>query len=77
MSFVFRFVEGMSAEEVAQALGVSVPTARRSFTRAWQRVTYLAQLDPFLEGYVSDVNSSKHQPPSKDDDGLMPDAAAT
>ena len=55
MSFVFRFVEGMSGEEVAQALGVSVPTARRSFTRAWERVTYLAQLDPFLEGYVGDL----------------------
>lgn len=61
MSFVLRFVEGMSGEEVAQALGVSMPTARRSFTRAWQRVTYLAQLDPFLEGYVESVS-----PPFKD-----------
>ena len=52
-AFVLRFIEGMEASEVAAALGVSVPTARRCFTRAWERVTFFAQRDPFLVDYLS------------------------
>lgn len=64
-AFVLRFVEGMEAAEVAAALDVSVPTARRCFTRAWQRVTFLAQRDPFLVDYLSqlEVTSSPEEPP--------------
>lgn len=52
-AFVLRFVEGMEAAEVAAALDVSVPTARRCFTRAWERVTFFARRDPFLVDYLS------------------------
>lgn len=51
-AFVLRFIEGMEASEVAAALDVSVPTARRCFTRAWERVTFFAQRDPFLVDYL-------------------------
>jgi RNA polymerase sigma-70 factor, ECF subfamily len=59
-AFVLRFIEGMDAAEVAAAMAVSVPTARRCFTRAWERVTLLAQRDPFLVDYLSklEVTSS-------------------
>lgn len=60
-AFVLRFVEGMEAAEVAAALDVSVPTARRCFTRAWERVTFFAKRDPFLVDYLSglEVTSSE------------------
>ena len=52
-AFVLRFIEGMEAAEVAVTLDVSVPTARRCFTRAWKRVTIFAERDPFLVDYLS------------------------
>jgi len=52
-AFVLRFIEGMEAAEVATALEVSVPTARRCFTRAWERVAFFARRDPFLVDYLS------------------------
>jgi RNA polymerase sigma factor (sigma-70 family) len=55
VAFVLRFVEGMGVAEVATAVGVSVPTARRCFTRAWERFTLLAGRDPFLAEYVASL----------------------
>ncbi|HYP91306.1 MAG TPA: sigma-70 family RNA polymerase sigma factor [Polyangiaceae bacterium] len=54
-AFVLRFIEGMEAAEVAAALDVSVPTARRCFTRAWERVTFFAKRDPFLVDYLNEL----------------------
>jgi len=54
-AFVLRFIEGMEVGEVAEALNVSVPTARRCFTRAWERVTFFAERDPFLVDYLSSL----------------------
>ena len=51
-AFVLRFVEGMDAAEVAAALGVSAPTARRSLSRASKRITLWAGRDPFLADFV-------------------------
>jgi len=51
-AFVLRFVEGMEADEVARALGVSRPTARRCFTRAFGRVTTWGERHPFLRDYL-------------------------
>jgi RNA polymerase sigma-70 factor, ECF subfamily len=63
-AFVLRFVEGMEAAEVAAALDVSVPTARRCFTRAWERVTFFAQRDPFLVDYLGQLEvTSPEEPP--------------
>ena len=51
-AFMLRFVEGMDAAEVAALLGVSAPTARRSFARAWKRINVWASRDPFLADYL-------------------------
>jgi RNA polymerase sigma-70 factor, ECF subfamily len=51
-AFVLRFVERMDANEVAETLGVSVPTARRAFARAQNRLTRWAGAHPFLSDYV-------------------------
>jgi RNA polymerase sigma-70 factor, ECF subfamily len=51
-AFVLRYVEGMEVAEVAAALDVSVPTARRCFTRAWRRVVFFAERDAFLADYL-------------------------
>lgn len=51
-AFMLRFVEGLDTAEVAEALGVSEPTARRSFSRAHRLVMTWAQHDPFLVDYL-------------------------
>jgi len=51
-AFMMRFVQGMEAAEIAGALGVSEPTARRSFSRAHRLVSKWAEHDPFLVDYV-------------------------
>ncbi|MDF3070138.1 MAG: polymerase sigma factor [Polyangiaceae bacterium] len=50
-AFVLRFIERRSTNEVATMLGLSVATARRSFSYAWKRVTAWAERDPFLAEY--------------------------
>lgn len=57
-AFVLRFIEGMEVADVAEAMGVSVPTARRCFTRAWQRVSFFAKRDPFLADYLTTLGST-------------------
>lgn len=51
-AFVLRFAAGMETQEVAQVLGVSMPTAKRCFMRAWGRVTAWAVRDPVLCEYL-------------------------
>jgi RNA polymerase sigma-70 factor, ECF subfamily len=51
-AFVLRFVEGMKAHEVAEALGISLATARRRCVRARARFNSLAERDLFLTAYV-------------------------
>jgi RNA polymerase sigma-70 factor, ECF subfamily len=58
-AFVLRFVERLEAEEIAEALGVSLPTARRSFARAWQRMVVWAARSPFLREYLSVASDGK------------------
>lgn len=53
VAFILRFVEGLEAAEIAESLGVSVPTARRRFVRAWERVTLFAERDLFLKDYLA------------------------
>ena len=52
LAFVLRYVDGMEVADVAKAMDTSVPTARRCFTRAYQRVALLASRDPFLAEYL-------------------------
>jgi RNA polymerase sigma-70 factor, ECF subfamily len=56
-AFVLRFVEGLEVADVAAALETSVPTARRCFTRAYQRVALLAARDPFLSEYLAELKT--------------------
>lgn len=51
-TFVLRFVERRTTDEVAEVLGMSAATARRSFSRAWRRIRKWASKDPFLSDYV-------------------------
>jgi RNA polymerase sigma-70 factor (ECF subfamily) len=51
-AFVLRFMEGLNSDEVAHVLGVSKPTARRSFLRAHKLVVRWARNDPFLVDYM-------------------------
>ena len=54
-AFILRFAAGMETQEVAQQLGVSMPTAKRSFMRAWGRVTTWAGRDPVLCEYLEQL----------------------
>ncbi len=51
-TFVSRFVAGMTVSQIAAAMSISEPTARRSFTRAWTRMQKSAERDPFLNEYL-------------------------
>lgn len=51
-AFILRFVACMDAPEVAHTLGVSVPTARRAFSRAQSRLTLWAGRHAFLSDYL-------------------------
>jgi len=51
--FVLHVIEGMDVESIASALEVSVPTIRRCYTRARERIVLLAERDPTLVDYVS------------------------
>lgn len=53
VAFVLRYVEGLSAKEVASALGYSESKAKRRITRARDRVLLLAGRDPVLVDFVS------------------------
>jgi RNA polymerase sigma-70 factor, ECF subfamily len=52
-AFTLRFLAGMDAAEVADALGVSTPTARRALSRANRRIKLWASRDPFLADYLN------------------------
>lgn len=54
-AFVLHYIEGIDVFSVASALGISVPTARRSLSHAWQRVLLLAERDPVLAEFVGDL----------------------
>lgn len=53
-TFVLRFVQGMTASEIAKVLAISEATTRRSFTRAWHFVKMWAEQDAFLSDYFGD-----------------------
>jgi RNA polymerase sigma-70 factor (ECF subfamily) len=51
-AFFLRFVLQLEAEEIAATLGVSLPTARRLFARAWGRMHVWSSRSQFLSEYV-------------------------
>jgi len=53
MVFALRFIEGMKCNEIAWALGVSLPTVKRRLKRARSWVALVAERDPVLRGYLA------------------------
>ncbi len=51
-AFTLHYVAGMNAAEMADALGVSMPTARRILSSARRRLEVWAGRDPFLADYL-------------------------
>jgi RNA polymerase sigma-70 factor (ECF subfamily) len=52
MIFVLRHVEGLELTETAEAMGVSLATAKRRLARVTARVHAMAGRDPILAGYL-------------------------
>jgi RNA polymerase sigma-70 factor, ECF subfamily len=52
-AFALRFIEGKTLDEIASALGLSLPTVKRRLARARNRVALLAARDPILRSYVT------------------------
>lgn len=55
LAFVLHHVEGLDVQSVAEALGTSVPTVRRSLARGFRRVVLLASRDASLVNYVVEL----------------------
>jgi RNA polymerase sigma-70 factor (ECF subfamily) len=52
LAFVLRYVEGLELTEVAEALGVSLATAKRRLARVTPRVVAMIERDPVLPEYA-------------------------
>jgi RNA polymerase sigma-70 factor (ECF subfamily) len=56
-AFVLRHMEELKLQEVADLMGVSLATAKRSIRRASQKVSALVEADRELSGYLSERGS--------------------
>jgi len=61
-AFVLRFIEDMPIEEVASALDVSLATAKRRLSKAWNRVVILAERDTTLVDYLARIRKDEVDP---------------
>lgn len=61
-AFVLRFFEGLELSQVADALDISVSTAKRHLARIWRRVTLLVQRTPELASYLPALASTAAGP---------------
>jgi RNA polymerase sigma-70 factor (ECF subfamily) len=52
IAFALRFIDGMSLNEIAEVMGVSLGTVKRRLTRAQQRFVRAAERDPLLRELV-------------------------
>jgi RNA polymerase sigma-70 factor, ECF subfamily len=57
LAFVLRYMEGMTIDEVAAALAVSISTAKRWVNRAAAQVAELVRGDPDLRGFFDGEGS--------------------
>jgi RNA polymerase sigma-70 factor (ECF subfamily) len=53
IAFAFHFLQGLSLEEVAAALNLSLPTTQRVLARVWSRIVLLIEKDIALLDYLS------------------------
>lgn len=56
MAFVLRYIEGMELEDVANALDVSLSTAKRLINKVNARIVTLARKDALLSAYVVEAD---------------------
>ena len=52
LTFVLRHIEGLELNEVAEALGVSLATAKRRLSKVTARVLVMIEADPLLPEYA-------------------------
>lgn len=64
-AFLLHVLQGMTLAEIAETLGVSLPTVRRSYAHARKRIDFWARRDLFL----SDYGSSSSLAPGKRERG--------
>jgi DNA-directed RNA polymerase specialized sigma24 family protein len=53
VAFAYHYLEGLSLEEVAGALNLSLPTTQRLLARVWSRVSHFIERDNALLEYLS------------------------
>ena len=73
-AFVLRFFEGLELTQVAEALDISVSTAKRHLARIWRRVALLVERTPQLASYLPALT---HQGAGEDEgaSGAAPSAS--
>jgi RNA polymerase sigma-70 factor (ECF subfamily) len=60
-AFVLRHFEGLDLIDVAEAMDISLATAKRHIARAWERVVALGWRDPALVDYVAKLETERPQ----------------
>jgi RNA polymerase sigma-70 factor (ECF subfamily) len=55
IAFAFHFLQGLSLEEVAEALNLSQPATQRVLARVWSRTVLLIERDIALLDYLSSL----------------------
>lgn len=60
MIFVLRRIEGLELTETAEAMGVSLATAKRHLARVNARIHAMAARDPILAGYLDTDGGEPH-----------------
>lgn len=73
-SFILRYVEELSPQEIADARRVSLATAKRDIGRARERVLYYARKEPALSDYLR-LPDEKGDEPGESHPTLSPEKA--
>jgi DNA-directed RNA polymerase specialized sigma24 family protein len=55
IAFALHFLQGLSLEEVAEALNLSQPATQRVLARVWSRTVLLIERDIALLDYLSSL----------------------
>ena len=67
LAFILRYIQGMELTEVAEALRISLATAKRQLARASSRVFMLVKGDAALSEYLSGLDAANRKGKNRDD----------
>src|SRR5262245_13831258 len=67
LAFILRYIQGMELTEVAEALRISLATAKRQLARASSRVFTLVQSDAALSEYLYGLEAAHRKGTDRDD----------